>query len=391
MSFDLEIVTDLKPELSQVEEFFFSRNRFAVEGKLNGDAGNVLIARKSKDKAHPCFTIDGPFQIEIEDLEEEVSAHVLDPHWLVQISVPAAAFEADRKIAKELARHIANTNRGSVYDPQSEKVIWPKQSYRHYVTTTQEERIRLVGLDWFLPASRGSTDTAKTLLVSLRKLCPEGLPTRFGTFEPLQHRLDADDESFLKMWEEVSEVEYGDSFFWNAKRPCFEGSVFFPDKRDKFKPSRAERSIHLSMDFDGRALHAHAGWCETIVRLFVELARALGSFYAIGYVQRNVIARRGIWFDGESEPSPTLRGRWWLGLPPNPVWLMWFGGGYARRLESLKADASTVTAEGMLFRQGSLPMDRDELIGTFPDLPAMLFAQIEDDEYLPAQEIPDLE
>ena len=113
-------------------------------------------------------------------------------------------------------------------------------------------------------------------------MCPEALPTRFGTFEPLQHRLDSNDESFLKMWEEVSNVEYGDLFFWSAKRPCFGGNISFPDKRDKFRPPGAERSIHLSMDFDKRALHADAAWCETIVQLFVELARKLKAFYASG-------------------------------------------------------------------------------------------------------------
>jgi hypothetical protein len=353
MSFDLEIVTNLKPESSQVEEFFLSRKSFVVEGTLTGEAGSVLIAKKSKGHDRSCFTIDGPFRIEPEDVEEEVIAHVLDPHWLTQISVPASAFEADLKIAIELARHIANANRGSVYDPQSGKVVWPKHSHRRYATATKEERIRLVGLDWFLPVSRGSSETATTLLLVLRKICPEAVPTRFGTFEPLQHSLDSDDGSFLKMWEEVSDVDHGDSFFWNAKRPCFGGNISFPDKQDKFRPPRAERSIHLSMDFDGRALHADAAWCETIVRLFLELARTLESFYAISYVQRNVIAGRGICFDGQSEPSPTLPGRWWFGLPSDPVWLMWFGGGYARHLEGLKTVASTVTPEGMLFRQGS--------------------------------------
>jgi len=391
MSFDLEIVTSQKPETSQLAEFFLWHKSFAVEGKLGGEAGNVLISKKSKGHDHHCFTIDGPFRIEPEDVSDEVIAHVLDPQWLTQISLPASAFEADRKIAIELARHMANANRGSVYDPQSGKVVWPKQSHRRYVTATKEERIRLVGLDWYLPVSRGSSRTATALLGVLRKVCPEALPVRFGTFEPLQHRFDSDDEPFQEMWKEVSEVEYGDSFFWSAKRPCFGGSIFFPDKRDKFRPSHVARSIHLSMDFDGRALHGDTGWCETIVRLFLEVARTLGSFYAIGYVQRNVIARRGIWFDSISEPSPTLPGRWWLGLPPTPVWLMWFGGGYARYLEALKRVASTVTLEGMSFRQGSSPMDRDELRENFPNLPRLLFAEIEGDEYLPAREIPDLE
>ena len=45
MSFDLEIVTNLKPESSHVDEFFFSRKSFVAEGKLGGEAGNVLTRR----------------------------------------------------------------------------------------------------------------------------------------------------------------------------------------------------------------------------------------------------------------------------------------------------------------------------------------------------------
>ena len=48
MSFDLEIVTNLKPLSSHVQEFFSSRKSFAVEGTLDGEAGNVLLTSKSQ-------------------------------------------------------------------------------------------------------------------------------------------------------------------------------------------------------------------------------------------------------------------------------------------------------------------------------------------------------
>ena len=93
MSFDLEIVTNLKPLSSHVQEFFSSQKP-AVEGTLDGEAGNLLLTRKSRAKDRSCFTIDGPFRIEVDDLEDDVLASVLDPHWLIQISVPAGAVEA---------------------------------------------------------------------------------------------------------------------------------------------------------------------------------------------------------------------------------------------------------------------------------------------------------
>jgi len=184
----------------------------------------------------------------------------------------------------------------------------------------------------------------------------------------------------------------GDSFFWKSSKPCFGGHVSFPDQRDLYKPERAGSAINLSMDFDGRALHGDSRWSETVVSVFIELARNLKAFYAIGYVQRNVIARRGIWFDGKSEASPTLPGRWWLGLPPTPGWLMWFGAGYARVLrDSVARLASTQTPDGILLRQGLKPMDCDELKGVLPLLPRNLIALADGENYKPAQEIPLLE
>ena len=68
------------------------RAKAAVEGTLDGEAGNVLLTRKSRAKDRSCFTIDGPFRIELDDLAGEVLAS-LDPHWLTQISAPAGAVE----------------------------------------------------------------------------------------------------------------------------------------------------------------------------------------------------------------------------------------------------------------------------------------------------------
>lgn len=366
MSFDLEVVTRLKPLADHFKDFFPSREDHY-------------------------FTVDGPFQVEIDDLEEQVIASVLDPHWLTQISVPAAASKTDLKLAKQLAIHIAETYNGSVYDPQLDQVVWPRKTHRRFVAPTQEERIRLVGLDWYLPYVQSSPETAKLLLQTLRRLCPEALPTRFGTFEPLQHRMDQNGESFLSVWEEVSRVEYGDMFFWKSKSPFYGGHISFPDQREPSKVG-AKRAIHMSIDIDGRALDTEPAWCETVVKLFGELARKLRAFYGLGYVQRNVIARRTILLDGKSEGSPTLPGGWWLGLPPAPTWLAWFGAGYRNALEeSLNDRQSLNTPEGILLRLGDTPLDRDQLNGIFPVLPQSLFASWDGNQFQPAPVIPELE
>jgi hypothetical protein len=350
MSYDLEVVTRLKPLAKHFEEFPSSSHEY-------------------------CFLVDGPFVVELEDLDEQVIASVLDPQWLTQFSVPAACSDSDLKLAKQLAKHIADACHGSVYDPQLDKVIWPRQSRRRFVTPrkAREERIKLLNLDWYLPASQSSVDTAKLFLQILRKICPEALPRRFGTFEPFQHRLDAGDESFLSVWAEVSRDKTGDMFFWKAKKPFDSGYVCFPDQREP-QIIGAKRPIHLSIDVDNRALEGNAAWCETVVNLFIEVARKLRAFYANGSVGRNV----------------TVRGRWWLGLPPAPTWLVWFGAGYRNALEaSLEDRVSVNTPQGILLRHGAAPLDIDQLSGVFPSLPQSLFTEF--DGSRAADVIPELE
>ncbi|HZM91546.1 MAG TPA: hypothetical protein VFF31_33805 [Blastocatellia bacterium] len=393
MSFDLEVVTTRRIEFSQLANFVATLAGFQVTGTLGNEA-NVLVTRQTASKTHSSFTVDGPFKVELDDLTDEIVAATLDPKWLVQISAPASATKTDLKAAKDMARFIAESCQGSVFDPQSGRVIWPRQKATRYIASSNDERIRLVGLDWFLPVSLRPSTTATTMLQILRRTFPESLPTRFGTFEPLQHRLEAgDDQPFVKLWSEQSDVEFGGSFYWKAKSPCYGGSVFFPDWRDKFRPEGVDRAIHLAVSIDGRALHSDPRWCETVVTLFGAIARRLRAFYAMGYVQRDVIARtRSIWFDGKTEGDPIIPGRWWLGLPPMPTWLTWFGAGYAREVEkSLPQHATSITPEGILLRLGAEPLDRDELRGSFPRLPEDLVARKEGNDFRAASRIASLE
>jgi hypothetical protein len=231
---------------------------------------------------------------------------------------------------------------------------------------------------------------AKVLLDLLRRICPEARPVRFGTFEPMQNRLETGtDEPFVEMWSDLSQVEWGDSFFWTAKAPCFGGWIFFPDQREQYDSKRVNPGV-LSLSFDGSILHVNRRWYETVVTLFTEIAQTFDAFYALGYVQRDVIVHRGkIWLDGRSESGPILPGRWWMGLSPTPTWLAWFGEWYARELEPFLTTAAAIrTPEGIFLRLGPEPLDRDQLREVFPSLPPYLLVQQAGAEYKPAEKLP---
>jgi len=122
MSFDLEVVTTRRIEFSQLANFVATLAGFQVTGTLGNEA-NVLVTRQTASKTHSSFTVDGPFKVELDDLTDEIVAATLDPKWLVQISAPASATKTDLKAAKDMARFIAESCQGSVFDPQSGRVI----------------------------------------------------------------------------------------------------------------------------------------------------------------------------------------------------------------------------------------------------------------------------
>ena len=394
MSYDFEIATSLQPTEACLEEFLASKSGVTTEGSFDPELGNMTVGKVSSSGTMPLFTVDGPFRIDIDDLPESLASSVLAPQWLVQISVPAPS-KAELALGKALAEHIAKQCQGAVYDPQQGTIVWPRGRQKRFSPPSQEERIRLVGLEWFLPVSRSSADTARMFLSALRKLCPEAVPQRFGTYEPLQGRMEVgDDEPFLATWNQQSSVRHGGDFFFKSRSPCFGGTIDFPDRRDDFRPEAASRAVRVGLDFDGRALYADPRWSEAIVTLFAGVARALGAFYAAGFVQRNVIAKRSaILFDGQSESGPFPRGRWWCGPPSVPTWLAWFGRPYHDLVAGSIANLQPILSEqGVLLRLGREPLDTDQLRSVFPQLPQNLMAKTDSEGIgIPAEVIPNLE
>lgn len=403
MSYDLEIATGSKPEHADVMRFLSEKTEFFMEGTLSAD-GNLLVGRHLKSGDRPCFTVDGPFAIEPDDLAEALMSAVLAPKWLIQISIPAVATKMDAALANRLARHLAERRDGAVYDPQTDGVIWPKGKRKRYKTVAKEERIRLICLSWFLPfnPAREDPNLANKLLTTFRRFLPEAVPSRFGTFEPLQGRLEpGDDDPFLDEWRKTQDVEWGDTMFWKSSAPCFGGSVSFPDSRDELPewkaPPGGRRAIIVKTELDGRALHGDERWSEACENLFVATAKRFGAFYGGVHVERNVIANRGnLWYAGDSE-SRSLGRTWWCGIGKTRTWLTWFGPPYKPLVEEVLRNPATYhdlawlkpstwrrpdavrgelteSSAGLSLRIGDEPMDHDQLKGLFPKLPADLLA-----------------
>jgi hypothetical protein len=324
--------------------------------------------------------VDGPARVELDDLPDDLAGVVPKGRWLVEIHVPAGSADQLGATALDLAIHLARAGDGGVYDPQDDRVAWPA-GVTPRPRGTREDRIRVVQLDWFVPASSAPTDAARRWLDLARGLLPGALPVRFGGYEPFQGRLERDgDAAFEAAWAEATARDFGRMLFWSASSGGFGGSAFFADRRVDRRPARLGRVHRLSAEVDARPLHRDPARCDALVGFFAETAATMGAAFAAGTVVRDAILARGrLSYDVRSEAAPLPRASWWIGLPALPSWLAWYGPAYRDLVRQSLGDAHVQRRpEGLLVRHGPEPMDLDEVLGAAAPLPSELLARRRD-------------
>jgi hypothetical protein len=224
-------------------------------------------------------TVDGPFAVEPADLPAALTAAVLAPRWLLQVSAP------DRESARKLGRALAAEHGGAAYDPQEDAVFWPRGTPKR-VPAGKAEKTSILRLKWTVAEWDGAP---AALIDALARHAREGLPRRYGDFEPFEH--DFEPAAFAAFAREHET-------FWFASRPFFGGHAFPP--------------AGLGVSVDLRIIRADARWREAIVDLFAGAAAATGASAGEAYPERgwHVSANNRL------AAATTRRG---------PAWLTWDG------------------------------------------------------------------
>ena len=374
MSIDLDVVTHLLPTTGHVRDALPAAGRFHLEGELAGEAGNVLVTRAAPYT--DAFTVDGPHRIETEDLSEAVAAAAVAPRWLVQINIPIGASKQVRAAADRMARQLARSCQGVVFDPQLDAVTWPRGAPR--TPRSKAQRItRTMRVDICLSPSRFTPELPRTMLATARRHFRHALPRRYGTFEPLQHRLDVGEEQFVGAWL-AERKPFGGWLSWKGERPVEWGGVDFPDIREEARPAGAAAAGSLWFHLDGDTLLGEdARWREALVDLVLHLCSETGAFYGRALLEppqpEDLPASRVYEF---LIPGSIVERAFWFGLPREASWLTWFGEGYAGRVRGhLPARLVVERPEGLLLRMGEVPADPDALEPRFPELPEELLRQ----------------
>jgi GNAT superfamily N-acetyltransferase len=255
-------------------------------------------------------------------------------------SLPARAV----KIVDKIARMLAESGQGVVYDPQADQIVWPSNPKKLREVRAQErsEDDGRLELEWLWTRRLTSKD-ARSVLDIFRRDLPEAVPVRFGTYEPMQGRLDRDGEdAFAELWDGV------DDPFWKGTRPfdyghvCLGrgwGSALSAEERDAMRPllggEKAPEVDAVTLQFRTEVID-DARWLGAIRSLFERVCDEFSPFFAAAYLSPD-----------RNAEMVALRGRWWLGVPSADFWLLYVGQVYELFLPPAASRAAR-TGHGVL-------------------------------------------
>jgi hypothetical protein len=324
VSYDLRIAAHERPAVSLIKAW--AREQGLDVAVTDGES--LVVRQPDRGDAGYVCAVGGPYPAEPEDFDDELAEACLAPRWMLEVSVPYSLPKAHQAKARSLATHIAKNSAGAAFDPQEDRLLWPRGKPKRVAPRSADEETSLVELDWFVVRSRW-TNAVESLVSVLTRHAPEALPTRYGQWEPPPHRFDR--KNPVPFVEFVANNEDGHGF-WYASRPSFGGSFTAPhaDKYAKAEDDRY-RVGHLEVSFDGRVVADDARWREAVVDLFTHGAEMFGAFFAAAQVEPGwTVTRNNRLFATASvqDGEHFLRGRLWQGLPPVAVWLSWYGDPY---------------------------------------------------------------
>jgi hypothetical protein len=349
VSYDLTVYVPGAVRAAQLREFISAQNTLRV-GDFDDERGWVAVARGAKRRY--CFTVEGPFRVEPEDVPEDVIAAVLGVTYLYSVTVEGSA-EADVPHAVRFARRLSQSFGGAVVDQQTAEV-WARGAARVASRPQRDERVHVVHLAWYARKQNVDDAFGQYYTRACRRLLPEALPRRYGEFEPLQGKLEAaGDEGFAQTWRDATST-----VFFSARTPCLGGSI-----------SAGPSETHPSPIWD-MTLEVHheplsdRRWRDALQQFFISIADHLCAFYASAEVTRgNIWNGRSMWVDQSTEwaISPARR-EGWMGLPPYPVWWAWYGTPYRNLIGSELPHGRLMNhARGALHELADAPLDRDQL------------------------------
>lgn len=405
MSYDYRIVGSDRIKSEDLKELLLEYGWQLIHGDAEA---NYFSFGKNKENPISCDIS----RLKEEDVEEALAQVTLAPKWQYVITVPLTLSKSEQTQAGKLAERLAKSIGGAAFDPQKDKILYPKGKKQRYTADLSQERINVIEMVWFLPQEQMKEEVCQQLLNQVAKILPEALPTRYGDREPLSRTFregkgkkasNTAVEEFVRYTMEQKQAE--NMFYWKAERPCFWGSLSFGFK-NYAKGREDALCTNIKLNFDARACSQDLRWIQILEKLFLQIATRLPIFYAMAYVNENVgVSKNGtLWFNGREKRYPISAYHWWSGIPGYPMWMSWFGRPYMNLVEDALQGFSYVREQNGFYLNTGLeqPKTMEMAEQHFPKLPRHLLSIREyglkpdgrPSEYIyedvPAEVIPDI-
>ncbi|SEF11773.1 hypothetical protein SAMN04489740_4141 [Arthrobacter alpinus] len=352
MSYDISVYTPSPLTLDDLLALVRGTAGLDVEGELSRDAESLMVVRGAKRGYS--FTIDGPFEVEAEDLPAEVTASVLGAKAVYQVMVEGSD-EVSVPHAVKFARKLAKTSGGAVFDEQSEDV-WPKSKGNRIAAPSGSMITDRVDVIFYFLNQDSPNDLPQIFLRLARKYLPEALPRRFGEYEPLRGNLARDgDQAFIDAADNTGSS--GLSLVGNY--PVCGG---YYDKDSEMPVGR------LSLYLD-KTVFSDRQWRDALQAFFIAFATESRSFFASAEVLREfVLSQRG--FGSTSASERRLLGAiggTWKGLHPYPHWWTWFSPDYVQLVSPHLTGHREMHDDNLFHSWSEEPLNRDQLTALLPD------------------------
>ncbi len=353
MSYDLQVYAPSAMDIDRIRELITNLSTLFLD-EFDGARASYTVTRGVKRSY--CFTVEGPVQVEPEDVPEDVTAVLLGATHLFNVSVEGST-SANIPHAVRFARRLAQSLGGVVVDQQLDEV-WAKGVARHAAKPARDKRVSIIDLNWYARFKDVAGDFGGRYVALCHRFLPEALPRRFGEYEPFQGKLaDAGDDGFAKAWRQASSM-----LFFAASSPCVSGSMWAGPGELRPRPVwRMSFQVHCQPITDD------VRWRDALRRMFVAIAEELPAFYASAEVTRGHIWNgRSMWSDSETEwATMPVDKDGWLGLPPYPTWWAWYADPYRSLVQDRLRAGVTEHDTGLLHELAQSPADRDDLTRAF--------------------------
>ncbi|ALE07439.1 hypothetical protein AL755_21390 [Arthrobacter sp. ERGS1:01] len=354
MSYDLSVYAAAPLGFEELLALVRSTAGFDVDGSVASDAESLMVVRGAR-RAY-CFTIDGPFEVEAEDVPEEITASIIGAKAMYQVLVEGSE-EASIPHAARFARKLAKAVKGAMLDEQTDGV-WPKAKGSRVARPREVARpTELVTVNFYTLMSEVPEDLPGKYVSLARRYLPEALPKRFGPYEPPQGNLERDgDQAFTDVWRENPLS----TLYFNCDYPIAWGSMPGPQRN---KPV-GQTSLYL----DGAAL-SDPNWLESLRRFFVAFALNSNSNFASVEVLRNYewVSRSCDRLPGAEKEIWPIHGGEWKGFVPYPQSWTWFGPDQLDIVSPYLTGHREQHGDHLFHVLAEKPVDRDQLTALLPD------------------------